>query len=331
MQWIKDPVAEKQLADLGAEWTYSKGVLISSLKVAASLKNNARIGKAINDDTVLAYAYQLEEGAPFPAIVTTPQGQILAGNHRVAAAILAGNGGIQGKSIDCYVITNGTKGMYDQFTRTDNTRHGEKLTEEQMIQHCIHLHMNYKTPLTELNRKWFGKNSRTYTKLQNAWYAHKVSQILNEEAIDADKLSPGAKAKLYMLAPSKGGGIQNLKLLKKMAKTAIRGRYTDTEVSELTKVVKKSPDEKSGIDAIKAYDAARTKPQSQRAAANPVRSRFLSGVSGLKNFFEKGVNGAKLTSLNQLDLTDEQIREVAKTFTKLSKVMADLKRQAKKK
>ena len=167
--------------------------------------------------------------------------------------------------------------------------------------------------------------------MQSGWYAHKVSKILKAEGVDADKLSAAAKAKLHMLAPSKGGGIQNMKLLKKMARTVIRGGYIDTEVSELTKVVKESPDEASGMAAIKAYDATRTQPLTTRAAANPVRTRFLSGVSGLKNFFDKGVNGAKLTSFAQLDLTEAQIKEVKKTFTKLTKAMADLKRQAKKK
>lgn len=136
MQWCRDNKAEELLNKLGVRWEFRE-VAISSLKIDESRQNNARLGQTLNDDTVESYAVSLANGDQFPAIICTPSGFILDGNHRISSAVLN----------DClkvmaYVVMNADRAMMDTIVRTCNTTHGLPLTKEHKVIHAAFLHLS---------------------------------------------------------------------------------------------------------------------------------------------------------------------------------------------
>ena len=321
--WTKDPVAEKNLTTLGAKFEYREAVEISKLKVEESKKNNARFNNPIDEEKVQQYAAAMADNVPFLALVITPNGFILAGNNRLAAAIQNND-----KTVAAYVVLNGTPQMYDQFTRTDNRRHGLSLTEDETIQQCIHLHEKFKTPLTTLNRDFFGPVNRTYAKMTTAWEAHQAAKQLNSEGIDASRLNTSVLAALHTLAPTQDGGLRNIKILKAVATAAIKLYLKVEEIIEVLRKVKDCSTEKEALAKVDECAAEFSKRRTHPEAA--ARTTMLSNLTRMENYLLTGNGGHKFENLKQAQITDPtQTKTVSAQIAKIINLLRQLKKGSK--
>lgn len=120
----RNPQIEQHLTDRQFNWTFQM-LPLEALDEDRSLKNQARIGKPIDQNTVARYATAMDNGDVFPAIIAAEVPganglMIVDGNHRYQAL----------KSIDptahiaTYVIVGAPIAAITVMTFEANTRHG---------------------------------------------------------------------------------------------------------------------------------------------------------------------------------------------------------------
>lgn len=103
----------------------------------SSRRNQARVSKPIDEDTVVRYGVAMESGSKFPPIVVYRKGEkyiVLDGNHRVGAADLA-----KVEVLDAYVVKNPSEGQITAYTYEANVRHGLPTSTDDRMQQAIHL------------------------------------------------------------------------------------------------------------------------------------------------------------------------------------------------
>lgn len=125
-------------------WLANVGVTFETinLKLAAidrnrSLRNQARVGAPLNDETVLVYVEAMKAGDEFPPIVACLSGgrvTVADGNHRCEAARLAG-----WDSIRAYLVTDPTPAQEARLLYEGNLRHGLPSTMTDRLHHAKHL------------------------------------------------------------------------------------------------------------------------------------------------------------------------------------------------
>lgn len=321
MQWIRDMSAEESLTKLGFTFKVPAVVQLSSLKIAESLSNNARFKASTDNDSVIQYSYAMSHGVSFPAIVIDQAGMILAGNNRVAAAMMAGL-----KTIGAYVVTNGDQKMRDLFVRTDNTRHGLALSEEEKIQQCLWLHETHGISFKELNSTYFGGNPSTYNKIISEAHDRTITAQLEKAGVNPDKIPKSIRTKLHPLAPvGANGGIANLKILRAVGRAILDCSLRDNEVGDLMAAVKTGESERATIDIINNFTAAIDKKR-KGSTTSPLKSKLLAKLAAVRQFLGDGDNGTPITSLKQLELTPPEIKEVKKHATEIIKLLTALKK-----
>jgi hypothetical protein len=141
-QWTCEKAVEALLDRLGMQWEYVAGVCTGLIDQVASLQNQARIGVALKQDTVVEYAVAMLEGAVFPALVAFPLPNgtyILAGgNHRFAAAREAGR-----TTVDLYVIRSNDEAMRRLITVSLNTLNGIRPDRADTLMQAVQMVQQY--------------------------------------------------------------------------------------------------------------------------------------------------------------------------------------------
>lgn len=136
---MKHSVLEAWLASRGYPFRYVESVAIDAILVDDAAKENIRLGVPLNEERVMTYAIELENGAHFPAIVLWPAkaGHYVVANglHRLEAFKLHG----KLKAIDAYVIESSDPVVLEVLRRTVNVMEGEALPMEQRIEHALRL------------------------------------------------------------------------------------------------------------------------------------------------------------------------------------------------
>lgn len=319
--WDRDLVLESRLKAIGAKFQYRQNVNIKSILVAQSKKNNARFNDPIDEDLCLKYASHMEEGYTFPAIVMSPKGFVWDGNNRLHAAQIAGI-----EEVSAYVIINADKDMQDMFCRTANARHGKGNSEDEALQHIVHLHFNQKvdgkpTPVSQLYKIYFPPTQRYYDKACNAVRVRKVELELFKLNVDATELGQSILAKLYTYHPE--SGVKNTKLLKAAANLIIKHRLTIDAVDDMVRLVKTKKSEKDQIAAMQEF------AKDQGVAPKPRKSNTRDGVR-LERYFDSIIKliGNK-QSLQKLGVNaPADIQRIKSKITQVSKQVNTLKKNS---
>jgi len=295
MKWVQDHYVEHVLKQAGANFEFRENVAVKSLKREESRQNNARFDTALSPEVCDQYAAKMTAGEPFPAIVVTPSFKILAGNHRVEAAIRASV-----TSISAYVILNGTKEIYERFTRTDNVRHGLALSEDEKIWQVLELHEKFRDNFTSLNQEFFGGNSRTYKKILAAYNARLASEELIKNGVDASRLDTGVLVELHAL--------MNNKTMPRAAKNAIEYRMNAVEVKEMVKIVKKTKSEQAAAEGIAAYIST-IRQSREGKTTQAISSKFIRAMNSLTTILDQGDDGQPISNFKQLELTTSELEK----------------------
>jgi Mor family transcriptional regulator len=147
LHWVDDPKVEADLRNMNIKWV-RLDVPLAFVDTPLSLKNNARIGEALIEETRKQYAFAmtaaLTEGveANFPAPVfrelegvrSSLKYSTLSGNHRVVAARDAGLRSIE----NVYVLQDVTDLQAELVARTFNRGIGSEQSDDEAAQHAVH-------------------------------------------------------------------------------------------------------------------------------------------------------------------------------------------------
>lgn len=173
------------------EFTYDLATLrLAEINRKQSELNQARIAKPIDEDVVVIYAQQMNDGDDFPPIVVykTAQGFIVMdGNHRVAASDIADRASIQ-----AYVVRDPSPAQIQAYTFEANTKHGLPTSLQDRLQQAIFLHEQGVTVREAATR--LGVNPNQLTHALDTYFADQRFQRLGIRKFD--KLSMSAKRKL---------------------------------------------------------------------------------------------------------------------------------------
>ena len=132
------PEVESWLTERGFKWEFLAAVPADDFDYDACLRNQARTGEPLSEETVERYTTAIANGEILPAVVAAPAGAktnaklvTVDGNHRLTA--------FRAKSrfVPAYVIRGASQAALISATMEANTRHGMALSEADRMHHAM--------------------------------------------------------------------------------------------------------------------------------------------------------------------------------------------------
>lgn len=196
---------------------------IADIDRKTSERNQARIAKPIDEDTVILYAEAMSRGDKFPPIVVYKSGDkyiVMDGNHRTAGADMADI-----TSLDAYVIKNPSPAQVETFTYEANTRHGLPTSlKDRLLQAILLVERGASIP-TAAEQLSIPENQ-----LRNAWDLHEAEKRFSGLGIKKfDRLSATSRRRLDQ--------IPNDVVLKAAAELTLESAMGGEELTKLVKEV----------------------------------------------------------------------------------------------
>lgn len=296
MKWARDPKAEFGLKQLGIDYDVAT-VRLCNINVELSMERQARIGKKLNDDWVLEFAQQMENGAEFPMPILQLMKKdnyfIFSGNHRTNAAKLKGE-----SEISAYIVKVTDQRLLDILPRVVNTWEGHRESRDSVLEHARYVVETHGYTV-EQSCNMFG--------LQPQWLwqvirANGVQRAIEETGIRGVILPKTALIKLAPLADNKNVLKATVKLFKdhSVAPTGPQAvqilddvKKGDTEAKQLAEVNKWN----------KLFESQKTKTAPAPTLVRQQRTTFLRNLTNLDKFLQ----GVSQVSQLQLDPSDHKI------------------------
>ena len=284
MNWSREEVVEKKMDSLGIKWEWRVGLSANKIDVEASQQNNARYDAAIIEKAASDYQAHMTNGSSFPGIVVfLAKWLILAGNHRFKAAVANGQA-----TIDCYVITSAEECAIQRFIVWDNARHPPiTLSLEEKKAHCVDLHMTCKLPLRDVVMEVLGSTSYLDS-VKDMVNEAKVRYDLQVTGISVHKIeevavaSPGALRWLFPLAPSKEGGLRNVKLLVESFKVIRDFGLSGNQTKEMVDSIREQGDERGQMGALILFkETLKAKVELEKTPVSPDCTKLRRAVTGM--------------------------------------------------
>lgn len=135
----RSPQIEQYLNSRGFTWEFREGIPLKEFDQERSLRNQARVGKPIDEATVVRYVAALENGDIFPGIIAAlenaKQGLLIVdGNHRFES-----HRRWEAEGIDTYLIIGAKPQAITLATFEANTKHGLPTNESDRIHQALWL------------------------------------------------------------------------------------------------------------------------------------------------------------------------------------------------
>ncbi len=278
VKWIKDPQLEAFLKERGVKFTI-KSVSLKDTLVNEGLKNNARLEKPLDDDTVTDYGMAMEQGKPFPmpAVHHRRNGYFpLSGNHRVAAADLVGD-----RTYDAYQIDTDDALVLDDIIRVANRWHGRRQSREEALRHA-HSQMTQFSLTAGQAAEKFGIPEKS---LQRFIRADKIAVKLQLLGVtQAARFASGPLLKLGQLEHSDT-------VLRESAKVSLKYDLGAGEIDKLVEEVKDAPNEESkklaAIGRFASKIDAKRRAGGDERKQRPLKTRFTSSLRALLKLLRK--------------------------------------------
>lgn len=134
----RSQTVEEWLDSHGVPWTFLGPVDLEEFDLEKGLRNQARLGKPLHEDTVSHYVEDMKNGDVFPGVVAVREKVSrklvnVDGNHRAAASRLLS------RPLATYEIQDVDPQMIVLLTFEANTRHGLPTSEEERLHHALWL------------------------------------------------------------------------------------------------------------------------------------------------------------------------------------------------
>lgn len=300
MVWVRDEAFEHQCARHGIAFSLERR-LISSLNIATSLHNNSRLDP-LDDDVVERYAADMVRGDGFPPIIITATNDILAGNHRTAAAKKADL-----KEVVCYVVddksTNNKPSLVRAIiTRGDNRRHGLAQSDDEMIHHAVVFREQYNCSFEQI-AEYLHVPQNKLKWLETQLRAIELQTNIQRHGADVRSLSRGHFVKMLPIATNTEHMLAVCELVNEFV---LSQESTDQLVRDI-KRTRTAHTRKAVVDKWRS-NLTQLSPSSSK----PTRTRLLEFFVGSKpkclhHFLEAGNDGKPIASLADTQLTLEDI------------------------
>lgn len=296
----KDPRYEQFFEREGIRYTYIPKVPMNRINRAASLHNQARLEKPIDDDTVLNYATAKNAGAEFPAPVGyDAEGQyiLIDGNHRYEA-----DRTLDRDATDFYLINTDDRYVIEKLTRFWNFAiEGRRPSQEDALAHAVYLVTHFNKPVAEVAR----------------------TANIRQKTLEA----AARRQKYIQRVQALGGNIQNLpdtsldylgRLMDRPLKAALEARSEFAlNAGQVADMVKRTLDKTSEDEQLKVINEYVKEPsiqnrREQRGSGKVVhltiRHRFQKLITDVGRVLQQ------YPTLDELQITREADREQVKTL-----------------
>ena len=205
MKWVKHPVVEQNLRNLGIKFEVEAGIPLSAIDLEEGKRRQVRMASTLNSDTVLRYASKMEEDTAWNMVVLQKEKKRYwpwSGNHRLSAFELAG----VSEYLDAYVVELTDPVMIDLLPRLVNTWEAvEGMSKDEAILNARFMHEKHRISVAEA-AKVFGIKPEAIYKSARAEESRKK---LESFSIPTSKFAPTNLEAL--------GRIENLNAMKKTA------------------------------------------------------------------------------------------------------------------
>ena len=216
---------------------------VASVDIRRSLQNQARF-QPLEESLVATYSEAMSEGTRFPPIVVLDDGKaggylVLDGNHRVAAAQVAGV-----DTLDAYILTGANERLTAVLTFDANTRHGLPTSPEERKQHAVYL------------VETAGISQKEAARMLNVGYADLGKSLAISRA--SRRMAALGIERWQNIAPSNRGrlgAIQSDVVFKAAADLAVLARLGTVAVSDFVTEINTTSTEADGLAAVEAERA----------------------------------------------------------------------------
>lgn len=225
-EWLRGHGATFELVDLD----------LDLVNRDLSRQNQARIGEAVNSDTVLLYATAMDEGDEFPPLVVYKNAStyiVVDGNHRVAACDI-----VPIQSMRAYILDKPSPAQVMTLTYEANTKHGRPTTLQERIKQGV-----WMVETGAAQKDVSSILGVPLASLKSAWSKHQADKRFEEIGVRKfSSLTETARIKLNV--------IKNDVALKAAAQLAIDASYATEDIVALAGLVNAQRTEKGQIAVI---------------------------------------------------------------------------------
>jgi hypothetical protein len=308
--WTQDYAAEKHLRDLGLDFEM-KIIRIDDIDRDLSLRNNARVGEALNVNLALDYAELRDKGDVFPASVVSsaPSASLFryvtqSGNHRTEMERI-----LDQEYIQAYVITTDNPSAIDTFARSINRKTGKRQDQKEAMVHALHELQKDDGSTVANVAEQFGLK---YGTVSNAQRATETRKTLEDAGVEgAYTLAQDSVLRLYSLRHSIDVMAATATLVVKYAvsATVVRDVVVDialgqNDVEKMERIAHWTKRFKaSAAKATTTIPDGRKKPIRQRATQGEL---FRTYFGNIYNFLHRGTRtGKPIKKLSQISMSSE--------------------------
>jgi ParB-like chromosome segregation protein Spo0J len=299
-EWRADPDAETILRDI-AKLPFVVGTIsLSEVDWSESANNCARLADPLNSEKIEDYATCMRRGDVFPRIVVERHKKkdryvVLGGNQRSAALKLIDTAA----TIDCYIVDPLTSDERELVIRSLNSRHGWGSTKEERIEHAVFLVRKYGMHVDTVAHALVVSADSIVSHIK----AENERARLARCGIDA--------LSMPILSLSSLARIADEDTRNKVASTAIEKKSTGKQVAELASAVAAASSKAKQSVLIaefrKAADSI-AEIKSSRGGGKlkkPRREKFLSLITNLADFLDRGNDGHAFSTLDEVSCSVE--------------------------
>ena len=296
MKETNDPSFERRAEAHKIPWKIGPLVL-NAVDVKLSLENRAR-KEPIKEEVVDDYALAMARGEPFPMIVVlllaSGKYMILSGNHRFKAMLKNSV-----KECQAYIIDGTGKDcelLKDFLPRVLNRDHGQRQTRDEALESAIWLiaHHAYTT------QKAADEFNVPVAAIQTELRLDEQRQYLEQNGVNALKIT---KKQLNQLNPLRRNK-STLVAAAQMA-TKINGDQFDTFIADVKAETRSEAAQMRVIADWQDKLGGAAKPEPLMHTHRPIRTRFFTNLTGIKNL------AVKVTDWQQLQITSAEERSAA--------------------
>jgi hypothetical protein len=141
----RDPRVESWLQNEAVDFEFIPAVPIEKFDTKASIGNQARLTKPLNQDTVIEYALAMLDDAKFPGVICyrneVGMYVLISGNHRIHAAG-PGKDAANLETFGAYVVKTQDKFILERLIRSANNLEGMRPSREESIAQAVYLVQN---------------------------------------------------------------------------------------------------------------------------------------------------------------------------------------------
>jgi hypothetical protein len=324
---MRDPKTEAFLNRGQWQWRYEPDVTFDQIDITYSTDNPARLNRKIDDDRVLQYAGEMQDGVQFPAIVLlSPSDRgivafdVATGMHRLNAADLAQTK--LPKKIDGYVITEADRYRRETLTRRLNTIEGRGADSTEQIMHIIYLHEHYKQSIASLCKEWHVKEHTVRTHLR----AEQARKRARQFGFNLDR----SKLSLNMLGVLQTN-LHSDRVFGDVVQFILHHGPPNSTIDDICKSVKDIRDEAQALSVVQTYVKGEEERQSRerakiaRTQSGPAQ-KMISNAGRFNRQIQQGIDRLFLSSLTEPDkkkaraLLDDLVGNAKRVLSELDRI-----------